>query len=449
MKVFSKKKNKPLFKGGIGSFFIKFGNTILTFLLGVVLARSMGAEAFGVYTFIYAIIRLIAIPTQLGLPNLLLRYIAKYQIDNRWSNIKAILKFTNIIVGITSFVVMIISFSLLYFGFIQFDNAKYYTFLCGLALLPVIALGAIRGAALRGLRLIVLGLVPETIVKPFLLISFVLMAYWIKDGFISSVDGMMFNFAASFLAYVLGAYWLLKYLPENVKKAKPDYKMKEWIHVALPFFITGGVQIIMGKIDIVLLGILTTSESLGIYEVAYKGAALVSFSIGAFNYVLAPYFSRYFSNSQIKELQNIATFAVIINFTIALIIASVLIVFGEPILSYIFGTEYVDGYTVLVIMSVSHLFNVASGSVALLLNMTGMEKQVLISMTIAATINVILNIILIPIYNIEGAAITSLLTTIFWNIWLINISKRSIKIDPSFLSLFRYTRKISRYNNYE
>lgn len=439
-KIISEKKDKPFFKGGIGSFLIKFGNTALTFGLGVVLARTMGAEAFGVYTFIYAIIRLIAIPTQLGLPNLLVRYIAKYQVEERWGNINAILRFTNVIVGVTSLSIMLLSFGLLYFEIIEFETAKYYTFLWGLALLPVIALGAIRGAALRGFRMIVLGLVPETLVKPLLFITFVLMIFWVNDGNVSAANGMMMNFIASLLAYILGAYWLLKYLPDKVKTSNPDYKIKEWLHVAWPFFLTGGVQIIMGKIDIVLLGLLTDARAVGIYEVAYKGAALVSFSIGAFNYVLAPYFSRYFNNNQLKGLQNIATASVVINSVLALCIALTLTVFGEVILNFIFGYEFIDGYMVLVILSFSHLINVATGSVALLMNMTGYERKVLIGMTIASISNVILNLILIPIFEIEGAAITSLVTTAIWNLWLLNISIKKIKINPSILSIYRYVK---------
>jgi O-antigen/teichoic acid export membrane protein len=438
IKTISEKKNKPFFKGGLGSFFIKFGNRALTFILGVVLARTLGAEAFGIYTFVYAVIQIIGIPTELGLPNLLVRFIAKYEVENKWGEINGILKFSNIIVAVVSTTLMLISFCILYFEFVEFETAKYNTFLWGITLLPVIALGAVRAAALRGFRLIVHGLIPDGIIKPSLFIAFLLLIYWQIGGTISASTGMVLNFIASTIAYFIGAYWLIKYMPSKVKKEKPTYDIKKWSIVAMPLLLTGGVKIILGRIDVVFLGILSSSEAVGIYEVGYKGAGLVSLSINAFIPFLAPYYSRYFSKNNHKKIQKIATISVLVNSAIALFIALILIVFGDIILEFIFGEEFVKGYIVMIIIAISHLINTLFGTLVILMNMTGYERKVLIGISCATFANIILNIILIPIYDIEGAAIASLLSTLLWNYVLYRTCKKSIGIDTTIISVYRY-----------
>jgi O-antigen/teichoic acid export membrane protein len=440
-KEISDKKNSSFVKGGLGSFFIKFGHTILGMVSVIILARILGAESFGIYSYIFAIISIMAIPTKLGLPNLLVRYMAEYQVKEQWSRIKGLLRASNFVVAIVSIVLIGGSLLFIQWGVIKFEENKLNTFYWGLALLPVIALGAIRGASLRGLRHIVLGLAPERVVKHILLIGLLLGAnWWLVKSSVSSEMAMMIRFVAALWAYLLGAYWLFKKLPTEVKKTEPDYQIKEWAKVALPFLLNGGMQVVNSRIDIVLLGWFGTAEQVGIYEVAWKGAALVSFGLGALNLMLGPYFSRYYHSNQLKRLQKIATISVVINCVIGLLVIIVFFLFGEKILEIIFGTEFTVGYVTLVILCFAHFVSVAAGSVAMLLNMTGHESKVLAGLTIAAASNIVLNLILIPRYGMEGAAIASICTFMIWNVFLVIVAIREIDVNPSVTSIIRFVR---------
>jgi hypothetical protein len=68
-----------LLRGGVGSVAVKIGSTLLNVILAVVLARALGAEGFGVYSFVFALITILAIPAQMGLPNLVVRETAQAQ----------------------------------------------------------------------------------------------------------------------------------------------------------------------------------------------------------------------------------------------------------------------------------------------------------------------------------------------------------------------------------
>ena len=58
-----------------------------------------------------------------------------------------------------------------------------------------------------------------------------------------------------------------------------------------------------------------------------------------------------------------------------------------------------------------------SGSVGVILNMTGKEKVFRNILSIALVINITLNILLITKFGIEGAAIASATSMIFWNLY--------------------------------
>ena len=73
------------------------------------------------------------------------------------------------------------------------------------------------------------------------------------------------------------------------------------------------------------------------------------------------------------------------------------------------------------------------GIVGSVLNMCGYEKSTLYSQLIAVFLNVTLNIILIPLYGIEGAAIATLTSIIVRKILLWYIAYKYLRVDTSII----------------
>ena len=82
--------------------------------------------------------------------------------------------------------------------------------------------------------------------------------------------------------------------------------------------------------------------------------------------------------------------------------------FGEPILA-LFGPGYTAGYTVLVLLALGVLARAATGPVQYLLAMTGHHGASVGILAFAAALALVLNVILIPAYGIEGAAVSTLI----------------------------------------
>jgi len=60
-----------LVRNGIGSLILKFTFVLLSFGLTVTLARLLGVDGYGVYAYVFALVSLLAIPAEFGLPNLM------------------------------------------------------------------------------------------------------------------------------------------------------------------------------------------------------------------------------------------------------------------------------------------------------------------------------------------------------------------------------------------
>lgn len=423
-----------LVRGVAGSFILKVSSTGLTLITSIILARTMGVTEFGYFSYAIAIVGLLTVPTTLGLPNLIIRYLAAYQARSKWELMRGLLLRTNQAVLIISFVMATLTVAIIWPIKNNLPAIDPTTFLIALLLLPLEALNALRGASLRGLRYAVLGQLPEFLFRPGLFIILVLLLYFLLDSAVLGASTVIsIRVVATVLAFILGAYLLLMRIPLEVKQSKPDFEIKAWVHSALPLLVVGGMQIINHRMDIVMLGIFTGPEEVGIYQVVTRGAELIPFALIAVNMVVAPEFSRLYANNEISRLQRIVTISSRAILIFSLPAALAMILFGHWILSSVFGSEFIPGATALAILSVAQLVNAGMGSVSYLLNMTGYERYSARGVAIAAIINVVLNLILIPRWGIEGAATATAVSLIAWNLLLAFWVYKKLNIYPSVL----------------
>jgi len=87
----------------------------------------------------------------------------------------------------------------------------------------------------------------------------------------------------------------------------------------------------------------------------------------------------------------------------------------EPAYLKIFGDSYIQGWGALAILSIGQLVNAATGSVGVLLTMTGHERYMVVSAGLSAILNIVLNTILIPLWGLNGAALATTISLIFIN----------------------------------
>lgn len=419
-----------LSRGGVGSISIKALSTLTGLLLAIALARVLGIEQFGIYAFCFSLISLLATPAQLGLPNLVTRETAKADASGDWSMMRGIWRWSSGVAGLLSALLAAVGIACVFLFRESIPQAYGTTILWGLLLVPLVALGNLRGAALRGLRKVTLGLLPEFVLRPGLLLLFIFavpLALGLQD--LQAGDAMKLHVGAAFIAFAIGAVLLIYHRPSEMSlHPSPTYHSSAWARSAIPLAFLAGMQLVNQNVAIITLGALSTAEEAGIYRVVIQGGGLIAFGLQAVNMVVAPYFARLHASGDLQRMQKLATVSARISLALAAPPALIFIFAGGPILSLVFGAGFANGHTALAILAIGQLANAAFGSVASLLNMSGYEKDSARGLAIAALSNVILNLALVPFYGTIGAAIASSASLLIWNILLWKAVSRNLQI---------------------
>ena len=424
-----------LARGFAGSAGLKVLQVFLSLALSVLLARMLGPEGYGIYAFAFSIVTLVSVPGQLGLPMLMVREVARYQQAAHWGRLRGLLVRSNQLGLLSSIVILVACYGYLLL-FNGGDLEQRATLMWALALVPLITLGNLRGAILRGLRKVLQGQLPEMLVRPALLVLLLVAALLFRWP-LSPADAMLLHCVAALLAFLLGAGMLMRALPGEVRAAKTCYETRAWVRSLLPLSFIAGMQVINSQADIFMLGVMTSKEEVGAYRVAAQGATLVMLASTAVNVVIAPQITRLYHAGEMARLQRMVTLSARLILAASLPLALLFIIFAKPLIGLVFGADFVMAALALAILCGGQLFSSAVGSVGFLLNMTGHESDAARGMILAVLVNILLNFLLIPKYGINGSAVATAASLVVWNVLLFIRVWRHLRIDSSALAFLR------------
>jgi O-antigen/teichoic acid export membrane protein len=405
----------------LGSMSLKLVSVGLTFITTVLLARLLGPSDYGIYAFVYATISLLSVPSEFGLPTLVVRETARGMVSQDYASVQGVWRWTGRATTMISLTLVGLTILGIWLFREPLTSQRLITFLCALALVPLIALGDLRGAALSGLHHVVAGQLPEYLLRPgffALLLGVAALAPLAGYPTLSAPMAMVLYVFSSAVTFGVGAWLLWRVTPLPVRKALPSYNSRAWLLSALPLAFIGGMQLIDQQASILLQGLYLPDAAIGIYRIASQVSVLASFGLLTINLVLTPRFATLYAQGDMKKLQRLVTASARVILLINLLITVGFIIWGKSFLNAAFGSPFKTGYTPLMILLVGQLINSGAGSVGLLLNMSGHERETARGMTIAAIINVVLNLLLIPRLGINGSAVATSISLIIWNVLL-------------------------------
>ena len=169
---------------------------------------------------------------------------------------------------------------------------------------------------------------------------------------------------------------------------------------------------------------------MGIYRLAFKVAALVTFAQFAINSIAAPMFSSFKAKGDMTGLRRMVRNIGYLNVLISGPIFISILLFPNLVLEF-FGDEFSKGSEPLIILAVGSVINALCGPVMYLLNMTGKEKAARNIIIVASVLNVVLNLTFIPTYGLIGAAYATSISTVIWNA----LAVVQIKKEYGFISI--------------
>jgi O-antigen/teichoic acid export membrane protein len=421
-------------RGVVGTFGLKVANVLLGLVTTMLLARMLGVDGYGVYAYVIALVGMLAIPTQMGLPEFILRQVARYQARNQWDHLRGLVVRANQVVLAASTVLLVAAVSTAWFVRDRFDNEALLAFLTALILLPILSMTALRLSILRGLRYPLLGQLPETLIRPGLFgLALLVVATTMSEGWLTPVSAVAISVAATIVAFCFGAAFLAKRLPAEVKRTEAFYDTRNWATGAVPFLLIGGTYLLNTKIDVVLLGFFRSSVEVGIYAIAVKLSTLMAFGAQSIAMVANAQFAHYWSKDEVKRVQRLATWAARAALALVLPVGLVFILGGDKVIELIFGPDFLPGARPLMILCAGWIVVAGMGPVDPLLKMTGHEKSVVRAVAYTTALNVGGNLALIPHFGAEGAAIATAASLIFKKCIMLYYVRNRLHMNPTIL----------------
>jgi len=405
-----------ILKGAVGSAALKGVNLLLGLLATALLGRILMPQQYGYYAFASTAVTLLAMPVQCGLPQLMTREIAKYQLAEQWGHIRGLLLRSNQLVGMLGLGVVVILALVLPTLAQHVPAVDKATFIWAIVLLPLIALNRLRGGALLGLRKVVLGLLPDNGIRAVLFLTFILLWQWLLP--FKAADAMALQVAATLIAFVFGALLLMRHLPTKVHSVAPAFESRAWLTAIIPLTLTDALLIVNMQADLLVLGVFRSAADVGIYRAATLVAVQASIGLAVASEVLAPHIARLYQAGDHNGLRQLVRHAQIGLVITGALLAGFCGVFGRDILAFVFGNAYESGAIALAILAFGQFLAVAAGVGSVLLTMSGHEKDVLWIFAISAAINLAANIIFVPIFGMVGAACATTFCQLVTNIIL-------------------------------
>jgi len=388
---------------------IVFLGTVISMFFGfisrMIIVRYFTVSEFGLYSLTLTVINIVLVLVSLGFYDGVSREIAFYK-EKEPSKVNEIASTSIFIIFLSSITFFILTF----FGsdaIAQLLNQEELsTFIKIMAfVIPFSAMNGLIISFSRGFGRVKEQVYFGNIFSPILWLIFITLLAVLSLPFMSV-------FYAYLLVQILLSLVLFFYIYRlNLFEIKfpPNFKLgKELISFSLPLLITSILGFIMNWTDTLMLGYYKSAALVGLYNAAAPLARLISIFLGSIGFLYIPIASQLYAKGKIKEMGRNYQILTKWIFLLTLPIFSIMFLFPEAVISFIYGSKYVAASQVLRILASTAMFHIFLGLNGMSLVILKESKFIVFASLISAILNVVLNIMLIPPYGIFGAAIASL-----------------------------------------
>ncbi len=414
---------KKVAKGAVIVVFSTALAYILKFLHRVVLTRALPVSEYGAYALGFAVSYIVTVIVAFGVPAGLPRLVAEARA--RKEHPKVLVSTALLTVLMFGIVAVLLSLVLLPYisEVLGVPECLLFPFI-----LSAVFIALIRAAnsAARGYDdPIARALFGDLLWGLALLFVVAGSAVITRDVLIAS-----YAFLASVLVLAFAAIWYLRskrYLDGLIFDPTLFRKI---LLFSSTLFLTAFAGLVLSWMDTLTIGYFLDTTKVGIYNAALSFARMISFFLQATAFMFLPVATTLVVNGKKAELER--TYQLVAKwiavFTMPLVTISLF--FPGVVLRAFFGAEYVLGATALQLLSLGYIVHALAGPNGLTLVAAGKNKYVFFSSALAALTNAVLNVILVPTYGINGAAIATAIAYTLLNIFYIYGLVRLVNIRP-------------------
>jgi O-antigen/teichoic acid export membrane protein len=405
-------------QGTIILFFGLMFGMLFSFISRFLFARFFTISDYGIFSLGTTIVSVFATIGTLGLAGGATRQIAYYVGKDETDKVHLVILWSFVIATLVSIIVATIIF--LSSGFIAQKIFNMPNFELPLKIfsiaIPFLVLISILSSIFLGFKhvhqQIFFNNVLRNLLFPILLVIVFVIGLSYEWGIIANVVSIGITFVVFFVYFLKK-----KLLMVNAHtKIKSRVIGKELLIFSLPLSFVAISDMIITWTDTLMLGYFKTSDIVGLYNAAILIGGLISVSLTAMLFIYMPIVSELYAKNDFMEMRR--SYYILTKWlcAVAFPLAILFVLFPKVILGFLFGEEYLIAGTVLQILAFGYFINTLLGPNGAALTAMGKTKFLMWATFFVASVNVVLNVFLIPKYGINGAAISTITSIVTINI---------------------------------
>ena len=425
---------KLLIKSSLFVFLGVFLSKIFSYAYRIIIARYFGPEIYGAFSLAIIIFLWFVVFSSLGLIEGILRFIPIYRGKKKLNNIRYIFKFSLGILFFSSILAGLILFFLAEFisrNIFNDINLVFFLKILGI-LIPFYIILNIFLTIIQSFERIKIHSFIADFLQNFLKLIFIILLIFIG---LNTNSVILSYFLGVLGAFVISFIYCKYYLSEIFKKIELNKSSKKNIRKELfsyswPLIFLGISSSIMPQIDSFTIGYFKGTLDVGIYNAAIPIAWLIAFFPSLFTRLFFPLVTKEFSKKNlgvVKELsKQVIKWILIVNLPFFLL----MMLFPGVFINILFGSEYLGAENSLRFLAIAYLFSSITVIFYNLISMIGKSKLILTNIVAISLLNLILNIFLVPIYGISGAAFATMISQIILSLIFFFQTKYYVSIVP-------------------
>ena len=420
----------------IAGFKAQFASKLIAAIAGAfliaALARLLQPQGYGTFMLALTIFSIFELIARLGIANSAGRYIAEFK-EKQPGQIPHIVRFSLLFnlgaIALTSLVVLV---SYEYIIAILGEPELAPFLIVGTVLLIIGTVETYLIKVLQGFEAIRF----IAILKMANPISRVVFALGLVVAGFGAIGAYVGYIISAILTVMLGAGYLVFRL-RNVGGGNPPMESglrRRIAEYAIPLTATNSASILDKRVDTLLVGFFLSPIEVGFYVLSDRVVKFLETPMDALGFTISPMFGSEKAAGNIDQISRIYETTLVNSMLIYIPAAAGVVLVAEPLITLVFGTEYTGAAIILQVLSLFIIFKAITKQTDNGLNYLGRARDRAIYKGITAVLNVILNIILIPIFGVVGAAIATVITYGLYTASNLYIVSLELELRPAYLT---------------
>ncbi|RKS15754.1 O-antigen/teichoic acid export membrane protein [Flavobacterium sp. 120] len=414
---FNKIKKNPFVLQSLKTMFLRIIGVVTLFGFSLFLTHNYDPKIIGQFDFIRMVLLVLSSICVLGTDQSILYFTGILKSRNEIQKLKAIYKKIVVIIFALCLLMLFVFFVIGQNSINIFFNDKSTYVLMAKAIIALFfySITLFNTETIRALdKVYIAELFRNTFKYVSVIFGAIILFYYHQEAYL--VDTFLIGFVALAIITTIIIFRLFKKQNGDLILSNDtnSFSYSFIAHKSYPMAISSLAIFLMMTFDIVFLKKFKGDETVAYYAIAMKLVSIL-FMINNSVYIsVSLKIAQLYTDNNKKELSKALKQSARMIVALTLPVVLFVCLFSENIL-YFFGENYTQSKQALLILMAGQLFASFFGVSAIYLNMTGRQSVFQIVLIFAVLLNLILNIILIPMYSMTGAAIAFVSSLLFWN----------------------------------